>query len=261
MESLAKSLWRKITVLLGFAAVVVINGLAATGQINSMSPADISAKYPTLFTPEPYTFSIWGIIYVLLAVYVMFQLFSTKMSQHGMTPKIAFWFVVSCLTNIGWVFAWHYDQILISTIIMVVLLYCLLRILMLVADMEHTLGHIVSLELPFGLYSGWITVATVANLSVLLVSLGWDGFGIPTYLWLIAVLLIATFLAVTASRKTLNIGYPAAVIWGFIGILTRYLPDFKVDINLDIMWIVITLGLCLLVLAIRWIDVLSRRLK
>lgn len=261
MESLANSLWRKLAVLLGFAAMVVVNWLAVIGKINGLSTAAVSDLYPTLFTPKPYTFSIWGLIYLLLLIYVLFQLFSRELGKAGRQSKIAFWFVLSCIANVGWIFTWHYEQIIVSVAVMAVLLFCLARIMSLVSGADHTFGSIVSLELPFGLYAGWITVATVANISVLLVSLKWNGFGIPAFIWLIVVLLVAVFIALAATRNTKNIAYPAAVIWGYVGILTRYLPEFKFDLRLEAMWIVLTIGLCLLILAIRWIDVIARRLK
>jgi hypothetical protein len=261
MDSLAKTLCRKLAVLLGFAAMVTVNYLAAMGKINGTTPASISNKYPSLFTPEPYTFSIWGLIYLLLAVYVLFQLFSKEFNRDGRKTKTAFWFSLSCIVNIGWIFTWHYDQILVSTIAMVVLLYCLTRILSLVSGANHAFGNLIGLELPFGLYTGWITVATVANISVFLVSLGWDGFGLAPFIWLIIVLLIATFIAVSTTRDTKNVAYPAAVIWGFIGILVPYISQFRIDVKLNAMWIVITLGVCLIILAVRWIGTIANRLK
>ncbi len=261
MESLTQSLSSKLAVLLGFAAMVVVNWLSVVGKINGVSTAAVSDAYPTMITPKGYTFSIWGIIYLLLLVYVLFQLFSKDLGKDGRMSKISFWFVLSCVANIGWIFAWHYRQIIVSAVVMAVLLFCLSRLLSLASGAERTFGSMISLELPFGLYAGWITVAAIANIAVLLNDIGWDGFGIPSYIWLIIVILIATFIAITATRDTLNIAYPAAVIWGFVGIFTRYLPAFQIDIHAEAMWIVIAFSLCLIILAIRWIDVLIRRLK
>lgn len=260
MESLAKSLTRKLAVALGFAGMVVVNVLAMFGKINGINTADVSALYPTLFTPAPYAFSIWGTIYLLLLVYVVFQLFVQKPTGENNLSKVAFWFVASCIANAGWIFAWHYQQIIVSAIVMAGLMACLARILTLTADAGGTCCSMVSLELPFGLYAGWITVATVANIAVLLVDLGWDGFGVPV-VWMIVTLLAAVGIVVWVTRRIKNIAYPAAVIWGFVGILVRYLPDFTLDTRNDAMWIVFALGLCLLILTARWIEIIVRRLK
>ena len=154
MASMSKSLLTKLSVLLAFAATMVVNFMATTGKINGISTANVSDAHPTLLTPRGYTFSIWGIIYILLLLYVLFQLFSDKLSESGKHTKIAFWFVVSSIFNIGWIFAWHYEQIILSTVVMALLLYSLTHILSLVSETGHTFGNLISLELPFGLYAG-----------------------------------------------------------------------------------------------------------
>ena len=190
----------------------------------------------------------------------IFQLFIQKPAADNNLAEIALWFVLSCVANAGWIFAWHYQQIVVSAILMAGLMYCLGRILSLTADTGDTCCGLISLELPFGLYAGWITVATVANIAVLLTDLGWNGFGVPV-VWMIVTLLAAVGIFLAVTQKIRNIAYPAAVIWGFVGILVRYLPDFTIDTHNDAMWIVFALGLCLLVLAARWIEIIVRRLK
>ena len=127
--------------------------------------------------------------------------------------------------------------------------------------MEKTYINLFSLELPFGFYAGWITVATVSNIAVLVMSLGWNGFGIPWFIWMIIVLLIVTVIVVTAARNTVNVAYPAAVLWALVGILAVYLPDFGIDAGSETMWIVIALSLSILAVTIRWIDVIIRRFR
>jgi len=261
MASLAKGVLRKLAVSISFVAMFAVNWLAVIGKINGLTTAEVSGRYPSLFTPEPYTFSIWGILYMLLFIYVLSQMFSRDLEQNGTASKIAFWFTLSCVANAGWIFAWHYGQIALSVLIIALLMACLARILPLVSGPDQTFGCILSWEFPFGLYAGWITVATIANIASLLVSLQWNGFGIPAFLWLIITLLIATCIAAAAAHKTGNIAYPAAVIWGFTGILTRYTPDFRFDAGLEAMWIVLTLALCMLALAAQWIVILIRRLR
>jgi hypothetical protein len=261
MESLRKSLVRKLAVSLGFPAMAAANWLAMAGKINSVTTAAVSDEYKTLFTPANYTFSIWGLIYLLLLVYVLFQLFSRNLGKDGKPSKIAFWFVASCILNIGWLFAWHYRQLIVSVAVMLALLACLMRILRLLSDTPKTAGSLIGLELPFGLYAGWITVATVVNVSALLVSLGLSNFLIPDFVWLILLAPVTTLIAVAASGSTRNVAYPAAILWGFAGVMVRFLPDFRFDLQSDAMWIVLVFGLCMLAVAIRWIDLVVRRAK
>ncbi|MBE0601637.1 MAG: tryptophan-rich sensory protein [Firmicutes bacterium] len=238
-----------------------MNFLSTTGKINNLTAAAVSDANPTLFTPKGYTFSIWGIIYLLLFIYVLVQLFSAELGKDERQSKIAFWFIVSSAFNVGWIFAWQYGQFLVSVLVMAVLLFSLTRILSLVAGTEHTLTNLFSLELPFGLYAGWITLAIIPNIAVLLLSIGWDGFGIAWFIWLIIVLLLATAIAISATRSTRNVAYPAAILWGLTGILVRYLPDFSFDLGSETMWIVVAMVLSMLAVAIRWIDVIIRRLR
>ncbi len=261
MMNMTKSLVTKFLIGIGFAATVVVNFMATTGVINGVNTAVISDTNPTLFTPLGYTFSIWGIIYLLLLAYVLVQLFSQTLSKDIRMTTIANWFILSSAANVGWIFAWQYSRFGLSVILMAVLLFSLARILTLLKGAERTLTNLFSLELPFGLYAGWITVATIANISVFLLDIGWTGFGIPWFIWMVIVLLVAAIIAITATRATLNVAYPAAILWGLTGILARYLPDFRFDTGSETMWIVVALALSMLAIAIRWIDVIIRRVK
>ena len=155
MKSLTKSLTRKLAVALGFAGMVVVNTLAMFGKINGINTADVSARYPTLFTPEPYAFSIWGTIYLLLLGVCNFSAVYPKNRPRTTTwRKSPSGLLLSCVANAGWIFAWHYQQIVVSAILMAGLMYCLGRILSLTADTGDTCCGLISLELPFGLYAG-----------------------------------------------------------------------------------------------------------
>lgn len=261
MSAIAKNLVVKFLIAIGFAATVFVNFLATIGKINGISTAAVSDANPTLFTPSGYAFSIWGVIYLLLLVYVLVQLFSAELGKDDSLHKAAFWFIVSSAANVGWIFAWQYSQFLISVAVMAVLLFSLTRIMALVAGSEKTMTNLFSLELPFGLYAGWITVAIIPNVAVLLLRLGWDGFGIPWFIWLIAVLLLATLITLKATRDTRNVAYPVAVLWGLTGILVRYVPDFRIDAGSETMWIAVALSLSMLAVAIRWIATVVHRLK
>lgn len=261
MGSLTKIRLCKLAVGLGFIVMVAVNWLSVAGNLNGLTTAEVSDRYPSLFTPQPYTFSIWGILYLLLLLYVLFQFFSRDFGQDGKAETIACWFTLSCAANAGWIVAWHYGQIALSVLVMALLMASLARILPLVSGPDQKFGYRLSRELPFGLYAGWITVATVANIASLLVSLGWNGFGLPAFLWLILTLLIAACIAILVTRKTLNTAYPAAVLWGLGGILARYMPDFRLDAGSEAMWIVLTLALCMLALTAQWIAVFVRRLR
>lgn len=261
MESLWKGLTRRIFVLLAFAGMVIVNWMATVGKINGIATAAVSDKHFTMFTPMGYTFAIWGIIYLFLAVYVLYQLIAKDRSEEGAQSKIAFWFVLSSIANAGWLFMWHYDKIIFSVIIMGVLLFCLINILSLIFGLNRVSGSTIGLEIPFGLYCGWITVATVANLSVMLVDLGWERLGISEFVLTIILLAVAAFTAVAVAGETRNIAYPLAVIWGLFGVMSRYIGSFQLDWTNQSMWIVFVIGFSVLILLIRWLTLLIRRIR
>ena len=261
MTSQTKCTLSKLAIVLGFVLIAVLNYLSTSGQINGISVSAVSNKYPSLFTPEPYTFSIWGIIYLLLLTYILFQLMSNELRQKGTPSKIAFFFVLSCVLNAGWIFVWHYELILVSALVMAALMACLARILLLVSTPATSFGSVISLEIPFGLYAGWITVATVGNIASLLANATWNRLGIPDPIWLIVTLLVAAAIAVWVSQRVKNAAYPAAVIWGFTGILVRYVREAQMNAGDYTGAVIAAIAICILALSAQWIHTLIRRVR
>ena len=169
--------------IIALLATIAISYLSVTGFFNGNTMATQSARYPTLFTPAPWAFSIWGLIYIALGAFVIFQARDNKEAS-DVRGQIGGWFLLSCIANSCWVIAWMYDQAGLSVLIMIVLLFALFKII-LRTDMELTdapLRIIASVWWPLSLYSGWITVAFFANISAWLVKIQWDGFGLsPTF--------------------------------------------------------------------------------
>ena len=214
--------------LIGFLGVVIINALAVILPINNKTTGQLSDQYPNLFVPAGLTFSIWGVIYTLLAIFVIYSLIAAiKGSRESFKGKISFWFFLSCLANIGWIFAWQYEIVPLSLLIMLFLLGCLLVIYLSLGigkrgqpKKEQYLVH-----LPFSVYLGWITIATIANMTALLVQLNWNRFGLNEQFWTVAVILvgIAITLSILAARH--DIFYGLVVDWAIIGILLKRTAD------------------------------------
>ena len=118
--------------ILALIVTLIINYLSNTGIFNGNTMATVSARYQNFFTPAGYAFSIWGLIYLGLAAFVIYQsrgLFNDK-PVHAIVEKIGWLFVISCAANSLWVFAWLYDYTGLSVIIMAVLLTSLLLIVL-----------------------------------------------------------------------------------------------------------------------------------
>jgi len=201
---------------------VIINYLSNTGVFNGNTMATMSARYPTLFTPAGYAFSIWIVIYLGLLGFVVYQGRTLRGNPEAGTvvAQVGWWFVLSCVANCAWVLAWLYDRTGLSVLIMIALLFCLLQII-LRTDMELTdppLRTIAAVWWPFCLYSGWITAALIANIFAWLTSIGWTGWGVPPAVWAIIMIGVAgtAYLFMTWRRNMRE--YAFTGVWALVAI-------------------------------------------
>ncbi|MFW6181125.1 MAG: hypothetical protein ACOC8N_05195 [Spirochaetota bacterium] len=216
--------------LLGFLGVVAVNILANALPLNGRFTGEISDRYPNLFVPAGWTFSIWGLIYLLLAVFIVYQLadaFGRTGSRSHFLERIGLLFFVSCLANVGWLFAWHYELLLVSLPVMLVLLVSLIGIYrrLRVGRSSASRQDKLLVHLPFSVYLGWITVATIANVTVLLVSLQWNRFGLGEQLWTVLLMAVAVLLAITVLLFRRDIFYALVVDWALVGIVLKRLSE------------------------------------
>jgi len=212
----------KISNLIAFVSTLCINYLANTGLINGNTMATVSAKYENLFTPAGYAFAIWGIIYLFLFGFVIYQGLSllNKAKNNDFANQVGWWFVVSCIANSLWVFAWLYEFIGVSVIIVLVLLFSLLKIIVR-TNMERwdaPFKTIAFLWWPFCIYSGWVAVATIANLAAYLTKIGWDRFGISDINWTISMILVAGILNLFITWNRNMREFAMVGVWALIAI-------------------------------------------
>ncbi len=208
--------------VLGFVFTLVLNALANALPINGKTTGELSDLYPNLFVPAGLTFSIWGLIYLLLAVFVVFQL-RDRGGTH--VRRIGGWFLLSSIANGCWILAWHYEQVLLSVAIMFVLLASLLAIYVRLGIGLGSPGRAAKLcvHLPFSVYLGWISIATVANITALLVALEWGRFGLSEELWTLVALALAAVLALAMLLRRSDVPYALVVLWAFAGIALKRL--------------------------------------
>lgn len=214
--------------LLAFIAVMVVNTLAITLPINGMDTGKISDRYPNLFVPAGFTFSIWSVIYLLLLCFSVYGLklaFSrnNRPETIGTLLAIAPLFFASCLLNITWIMLWHYLQIGLSVVVMLLFLLTLIAIFLRLRPFVRIMNRteIFFIGLPFSVYFGWISIATVANITALLVHLGWNGFGISASSWSAAMILVATLLGIIFLYKWKELAYAGVITWALFGIYSK----------------------------------------
>ncbi|MDD3263175.1 MAG: hypothetical protein PHR61_05050 [Candidatus Absconditabacteria bacterium] len=234
--------------ILAFGAVVVVNYLATSLPIGGLSTGALSDLYPNLFVPVGMTFSIWGLIYLLVLGFVVWQLVDLfRKNSLGITKKIGIWFLLSCMANIGWIFAWHYQQVLLSVVIMLLFLVVLIVIAQKVS-IGKKLGNWkdkLFLQIPFSVYLGRISVATIANVSTFLVNFGWSMWGMTDVFWTIVVIVVAALLALISLWKKYDVVYALVIVWAFVGIILKRLAVDPVY-AMPILW---TLGICIAVIS------------
>lgn len=215
-----KNPFLKILTLVSFGIMVGANYLAVSLPLGGRSTGQISDNYSNLFAPAGYAFSIWGLIYTLLGIYVIYQL---RQKDDGLVVKVDRIFIVNALLNASWIFAWHYDVIWLSVIIMAGLLVTLIKIADILRASNLNSKERWLVRLPFSVYFGWITVATIANITVFLVYLGWNGFGISQSVWTVAVLIIGALIGSLRVLRDRSIPYGLVLIWAYGAILYKHL--------------------------------------
>jgi hypothetical protein len=239
--------------IVSFALTVLVNSLAGgTTILGGKLTAEISDANPTLITPAGYVFFIWGIIYILLGIFVVFQALPGQ-REKGYQERIGWLFVLSGMVNIAWLFLWQFGYLSLSVILMFLLLATLIAIYLRlnIGKSAVSLREKLVVHLPFSVCFGWITIASIANVAVTLVSMNWDGFGISQETWafLIVVIALLITLLVVATRK--DIAYGLVVIWALLGIAVKQSGNQNIVTTNEISAVVIVIALALSILISR----------
>ncbi|NMC51311.1 tryptophan-rich sensory protein [Candidatus Kuenenbacteria bacterium] len=239
------TIFLRLGALVGYIIMVGVNYLAVSLPLAGRDTGAISDSYPNLFAPAGYAFSIWGLIYTLLGIYVIYQL---TRKDDVLVARVNQVFIINTLLNAAWLFAWHYDVIWLSVIIMLAMLATLIRLADILREGAKTAKERWLVRLPFSIYFGWITVATIANITILLVSLGWNGFGISESIWTAVVLVVGTIIGSWRMWRDRYIPYGLVLLWAYGAILSKHLSKDAFDGQYPL--VIWTVGACLLVFVI-----------
>ncbi len=199
--------------------VLTVNILANALPINNLTTAEISDSYPTLFTPPGYVFSIWGLIYLLLIGFTIYQALPSQ-ANNKHVEKVSYFFALSNILNSIWILAWHYELLLLSLLLTVGLLISLIIIYNRLKTTQESLNisDRLCVHLPFSIYLGWASVATIANIAVFLQSINWNGWGISPIAWTVIMIYVGTTIAVYNNIVKRDIFFALVFIWAFTGI-------------------------------------------
>lgn len=252
-----KNLFIKILALLLYVAMVVINSLANILSFNNYTTGEISDLYSNLFAPAPITFAIWGVIYLLLFVYTIYQFKKSKNEE--LFRKINIYFIISSIANILWIFCWHNNFILLSVLLIATILFSLIMIADLLNKEKLSKKDNFLIAMPFTIYFGWVTVATVANITTFLVSTGWEFFGLSEYIWMIIILLVATSIGVLRLFKDKRYSYGLVFIWAYTGILIKHISSS--GFSGKYIQVIITTSICILAFLVSEIIIYMKSRK
>ncbi len=238
--------------LIAFLATVAVNALANALPINGKTTGELSDLYPNLFVPAGMTFSIWGVIYLLLAIFTVYQITTPNRNAAGFLERIGPLFILASAANIVWIFLWHYQRVPASLAAMLVLLGSLMAIYLRlgIGLQASSWREKLLVQLPFSVYLGWITVATIANVTAVLVYIGWNRFGASEELWTVVVLVVAALITLAVLLTRNDLFYALVVLWAFLGILLKRLavdspPSRAILVTLWIAMAAVGLGLLL----------------
>lgn len=192
--------------------VIAVNAVANILPLAGRTTGAVSAKYPSLFTPAGFTFSIWSLIYVALAVFAVYQALPGQRGDAALA-RVGPWFKAGCAANVLWIFAWHFEWITVSLLLMLLLLASLVRVYQLLGT-----GGPWPVQLPFSIYLGWISVATLANVSAVQTALGWNHLALEEVSWTLLKLAVAGCVAAIVTLRRRDVSFGLVVAWAAFGI-------------------------------------------
>lgn len=210
---------QQLSTLLVTLLTIIVNGLANALPLNGQGTGEISDRFNIYFVPAGYVFSIWGLIYLGLLAFAVYQALPAQRNNE-LLKKIypAYW--ISNLANIAWIFLWHYEFFPLTLVAMLTILLSLLYIYWQLSERHTSLNQNQKwfIKYPFSLYLGWISVATIANMSQVLFYSGWGGWGISPEAWAVIMIAVATSLGLIMLWRENDRIYWLVLVWALAGI-------------------------------------------
>lgn len=219
---MAKDTLRQIVNLFSVILALTVNVLASTLPLNGQNTGEVSDRFQVFFVPAGYVFAIWGIIYIGWIAFTIYQFLPTQ-KENPRLRKLGYLFALSGIFNAAWLFCWHYNQFGLSVLVMLILLGLLIASYLKLNVGQTTVSAIEKwcVDISFSVYLGWITVATVANITDYLYLIGWNGFSIAPQVWAVIMLIVASLLGVAMAVTRHDSGYVFVLVWSFVGIAVK----------------------------------------
>lgn len=219
---MSKDSRRQLANILSVALALTVNTLASALPLNGQTTGEISNRFPAYFVPAGYVFAIWFLIFAGWIAFAIYQALPAQ-RENPRLRNLGYFFALSGVVNAGWLFCWHYNQFGLSVLVMLVLLGLLIASY-LKLDVGNTPARGAekwSVDVPMSVYLGWISVATVANVTTWLYAINWDGWGIAPQVWAAIMIAVASVLGVLMTFSRRDSGYVFVLAWAFAGIAVK----------------------------------------
>ncbi len=210
---------KQFLVIIATVGVILINYFAGVGYINGVTTGAISDKYPTFITPAGYAFAIWSLIYLSLIAFSIYQALPSN-TDNPRFKNIRTLYIANCAANCFWIYLWHHDLILASLAVMFFLLGTL-ALINVVLQKSESMAETWLARIPFSLYFGWVTVATILNFSIALVFLGVNASESISIILGSILIVAATVLGILIRFKLAIFAYPLAIAWALTAIAVK----------------------------------------
>ncbi len=216
---MSKDTIRQIVNILSVVLALTVNVLASVLPLNGQNTGEISDRFQVYFVPAGYVFSIWGIIYIGWIAFAVYQALPTH-KESPRLRRLGYFFALSGVFNAAWLFCWHYNAFGLSVIVMLLLLGSLIAsyLRLDVGRTPVSTAERWCVDIPFSIYLGWVSVATIANITDWLYLVGWDGFGLAPQLWATIMLAVALILGLLMALTRRDVAYLLVFLWAFAGI-------------------------------------------
>jgi hypothetical protein len=248
-----KNTLRQICVVVVLLATIVINILADALPINSLGTGTISDSFHVYFVPAGYVFAIWGIIYIGLIAYAVFQTLPSQ-KDNPRLQATGWWVVLGGLANSAWIFLWHYQKF-VGTLVAMLFLFVTLIVVYVrlgINQFKVSPGETWAVRVPFSIYLGWITVATIANVSDVLDYLKWNRFGISDATWMVLVLGAVVLISGLMNFLRKDIAYALVILWALAGIAAKFPTEGLVTVAVWVTFGLVAVTLAAAFLLRRW---------
>jgi hypothetical protein len=240
-----KDILRQLIVIITTIATLTVNVLANALPINNLTTGEISDRFKVYFVPAGYVFSIWGLIYLGLIAFTIFQALPSQ-RENPRLRAVGWWVAVGGLANIAWIFLWQYLQFPPTLVAMLVLLATLLvtYVRLEIGRSAVSAAEKWAVRLTFSIYLGWITVATVANITDVLDYLKWDHFGIAPEIWMSIILAAVLVIAALMNFTRRDVAYAMVILWALAGIAVKFaaVPAVAIPTWITFGLVALTLG-------------------